>query len=100
MADKISLVLDTTVKGMEDIVSTTSAAERLTAAIVKQRGEVTSLNSQLKKVEGYQSAIKRMEKLREQSKSAEQSVAKLGQQLEENKQQSLALLTSYSQTQS
>ncbi len=100
MADKISLVLDTTVKGMEDIVSTTSAAERLTAAIVKQRGEVTSLNSQLKKVEGYQSAIKRMEKLREQSKNAEQSVAKLGQQLEENKQQSLALRTSYSQTQS
>lgn len=100
MADKISLVLDTTVKGMEDIVSTTSAAERLTAAVVKQRGEVTSLNSQLKKVEGYQSAIKRMEKLREQSKNAEQSVAKLGQQLEENKQQSLALRTSYSQTQS
>ncbi|MBF4286140.1 hypothetical protein, partial [Vibrio anguillarum] len=68
MADKISLVLDTTVKGLEDIVSTTSAAERLTAAISKQRSEVLSLNSQLKKVEGYQSAIKRMEKLREQSK--------------------------------
>ncbi len=100
MADKISLVLDASVRGIEDIVSTTSAAERLTAAIVKQRGEVTSLNSQLKKVEGYQSAIKRMEKLREQSKNAEQSVAKLGQQLEENKQQSLALRTSYSQTQS
>lgn len=99
MADKISLVLDASVRGIEDIVSTTSAAERLTAAIVKQRGEVTSLNSQLKKVEGYQSAIKRMEKLREQSKNAEQSVAKLGQQLEENKQQSLALRTSYSQTQ-
>lgn len=100
MADKISLVLDASVRGIEDIVSTTSAAERLTAAIVKQRGEVTSLNSQLKKVEGYQSAIKRMKKLREQSKNAEQSVAKLGQQLEENKQQSLALRTSYSQTQS
>ncbi len=100
MADKISLVLDASVRGIEDIVSTTSAAERLTAAIVKQRGEVTSLNSQLKKVEGYQSAIKRMEKLREQSKNAEQSVAKLGQQLEENKKQSLALRTSYSQTQS
>ncbi|WP_199465427.1 phage tail tape measure protein [Vibrio sp. bablab_jr001] len=100
MADKISLVLDTTVKGLEDIVSTTSAAERLTAAIVKQRGEVISLNSQLKKVEGYQSAIKRMEKLREQSKNAEQSVANLGQQLEENKQQATALKVAYSQTQS
>ncbi|MBY8211693.1 phage tail tape measure protein [Vibrio fluvialis] len=100
MADKISLVLDTTVKGLEDIVSTTSAAERLTAAIVKQRGEVFSLNSQLKKVEGYQSAIKRMEKLREQSKNAEQSVANLGQQLEENKQQATALKVAYSQTQS
>ncbi|PNH88142.1 phage tail tape measure protein [Vibrio diazotrophicus] len=100
MAEKISLVLDTTVKGLEDIVSTTSAAERLTAAIVKQRGEVTSLNSQLKKVEGYQAAIKRMEKLREQSQSAEQSVANLSQQLEENKQQSNSLRVSYSQTQS
>ncbi|EKO4003699.1 phage tail tape measure protein [Vibrio fluvialis] len=100
MADKISLVLDTTVKGLEDIVSTTSAAERLTAAIVKQRGEVISLNSQLKKVEGYQSAIKRMEKLREQSKNAEQSVANLGQQLDENKQQATALKVAYSQTQS
>ncbi len=100
MADKISLVLDTTVKGLEDIVSTTSAAERLTAAIVKQRGEVISLNSQLKKVEGYQSAIKRMEKLREQSKHAEQSVANLGQQLEENKKQATALKVAYSQTQS
>jgi TP901 family phage tail tape measure protein len=100
MAEKISLVLDTTVKGLEDIVSTTSAAERLTAAIVKQRGEVTSLNSQLKKVEGYQSAIKRMEKLREQSQTAEQSVAKLSQQLEENKQQSNSLRVAYSQTQS
>ncbi|MDW6016782.1 phage tail tape measure protein [Vibrio plantisponsor] len=100
MADKISLVLDASVRGIEDIVSTTSAAERLTAAIVKQRGEFASLNSQLKKVEGYQSAIKRMEKLREQSKNAEQSVTKLGLQLEENKQQSLALRTSYSQTQS
>ncbi|EKO3554149.1 phage tail tape measure protein [Vibrio fluvialis] len=100
MADKISLVLDTTVKGLEDIVSTTSAAERLTAAIVKQRGEAISLNSQLKKVEGYQSAIKRMEKLREQSKNAEQSVANLGQQLEANKQQATALKVAYSQTQS
>ena len=100
MAEKISLVLDTTVKGLEDIVSTTSAAERLTAAIVKQRGEVTSLNSQLKKVEGYQAAIKRMEKLREQSQNAEQSVAQLSQQLEENKQQSNSLRVAYSQTQS
>ncbi|HDZ9327801.1 TPA: phage tail tape measure protein [Vibrio cholerae] len=99
MADKISLVLDTTVKGLEDIVSTTSAAERLTAAIAKQRGEVISLNSQLKKVEGYQSAIKRMEKLREQSKQAELSVSELGKQLEENKAQATGLRVAYSQTQ-
>ncbi|NAX44227.1 MULTISPECIES: phage tail tape measure protein [unclassified Vibrio] len=99
MADKISLVLDTTVKGLEDIVSTTSAAERLTAAISKQRSEVISLNSQLKKVEGYQSAIKRMEKLREQSKQAELSVSELGKQLEENKAQATGLRVAYSQTQ-
>lgn len=99
MADKISLVLDTTVKGLEDIVSTTSAAERLTAAISKQRSEVISLNSQLKKVEGYQSAIKRMEKLREQSKQAELSVSELGKQLEENTAQATGLRVAYSQTQ-
>jgi TP901 family phage tail tape measure protein len=99
MADKISLVLDTKVKGLEDIVSTTSAAERLTAAISKQRSEVISLNSQLKKVEGYQSAIKRMEKLREQSKQAELSVSELGKQLEENKAQATGLRVAYSQTQ-
>lgn len=99
MADKISLVLDTTVKGLEDIVSTTSAAERLTAAISKQRSEVISLNSQLKKVEGYQSAIKRMEKLREQSKQAELSASELGKQLEENKAQATGLRVAYSQTQ-
>ena len=99
MADKISLVLDTTVKGLEDIVSTTSAAERLTAAISKQRSEVISLNSQLKKVEGYQSAIKRMEKLREQSKQAELSVSELGKQLEGNKAQATGLRVAYSQTQ-
>lgn len=100
MADKISLVLDASVKGLEDIVSTTSAAERLTAAISKQRNEVVSLNSQLKKVEGYQSAIKRMEKLREQSRHAASGVELLGQQLEENKAQATGLHVAYSQTQS
>ncbi|MBY7899921.1 phage tail tape measure protein [Vibrio fluvialis] len=100
MADKISLVLDTTVKGIEDIVSTSSAAERLTEVIVKQRAEVISLNSQLKKVEGYQAAIKRMEKLREQSQQAGRRVQSLGQQLETSKEQGNRLRVFYSQTQS
>ncbi|MBY8230245.1 phage tail tape measure protein [Vibrio fluvialis] len=100
MADKISLVLDTTVKGIEDIVSTSSAAERLTEVIVKQRAEVISLNSQLKKVEGYQAAIKRIEKLREQTQQAERRVQSLGQQLETSKEQGNRLRVFYSQTQS
>lgn len=99
MAEKISLVLDTTVKGIEDIVSTTSAAERLTAAIESQRDEVIGLNSQLKKVEGYQSAIKRMEKLREQSKQAETSVGELGRKLEESRAHTNNLKVAQSQTQ-
>lgn len=99
MAEKISLVLDTTVKGIEDIVSTTSAAERLTAAIESQRSEVIGLNSQLKKVEGYQSAIKRMEKLREQSKQAETSVGELGRKLEESRAHTNNLKVAQSQTQ-
>ncbi|EKO3564195.1 phage tail tape measure protein [Vibrio metschnikovii] len=99
MSEKISLILDTTVKGIEDITSTTSAAERLTAAIETQRGEVISLNSQLKKVEGYQSAIKRMEKLREQSKQAENSVGELGRKLQESRAHTNNLKVAQSQTQ-
>ncbi|EKO3771921.1 phage tail tape measure protein [Vibrio metschnikovii] len=99
MSEKISLILDTTVKGVEDITSTTSAAERLTAAIEMQRGEVISLNSQLKKVEGYQSAIKRMEKLREQSKKAETSVGELGRKLQESRAHTNNLKVAQSQTQ-
>lgn len=99
MSEKISLILDTTVKGIEDITSTTSAAERLTAAIETQRGEVVSLNSQLKKVEGYQSAIKRMEKLREQSKQAETSVGELGRKLEESRAHTNNLKVAQSQAQ-
>lgn len=99
MSEKISLILDTTVKGVEDITSTTSAAERLTAAIETQRGEVISLNSQLKKVEGYQSAIKRMEKLRDQSKQAETSVGELGRKLQESRAHTNNLKVAQSQTQ-
>ncbi|EKO3578666.1 phage tail tape measure protein [Vibrio metschnikovii] len=99
MADKISLILDTVVNGVEDITSTTSAAERLTAAIEAQRGEVISLNSQLKKVEGYQSAIGRMKKLREQSKQAETSVGELGRKLEESRAHTNNLKVAQSQTQ-
>ncbi len=100
MAEKISLILDTTVKGMEDIVSTTSAAERLTAAIEQQKTETKSLYSNLKKVEVFQSVIKRMKTLRQQSEQAEQTFSKLGLQLEENKEQSNSLRVAYSQTQS
>ncbi|WP_308170283.1 phage tail tape measure protein [Vibrio metschnikovii] len=58
-----------------------------------------SLNSQLKKVEGYQSAIKRMEKLREQSKQAEISVDELGRKLQESRAHTNNLKVAQSQTQ-
>ena len=63
MTEKISFVLDASVKGVKDIVSTTTATERLTAALAEQRGEVQSLNGQLKGIKGFEAAELRAEKL-------------------------------------
>ncbi|WED23086.1 phage tail tape measure protein [Vibrio sp. JC009] len=99
MAEKISFILDATVKGAKDIVSTTTATERLTQAITDQRNEIASVNSQLKKAEGYQSAVKRMAKLQQQAKSSEASIARLGQELDDQKAHTNQLRVSYSKAQ-
>ncbi|NOI94327.1 MULTISPECIES: phage tail tape measure protein [Vibrio] len=99
MSEKINLVLNTTVNGLEDIVSTTTATERLTAALESQRGEVISLNGKLKQLNGFESASKRAAKLAGQLDDAKAKVTRLSQELEDNKQRTSGLRVEYSKTQ-
>ena len=99
MSEKIQFTLEAVTKGTKDIVSTTTATERLTAAMEAQRGEVKSLNQQLRKVNGFQSAEARAAKLGEQIVSTKQKFEKLGQQLEDNKASTGRLRIEYSKTQ-
>ncbi|CDT82219.1 phage tail tape measure protein [Vibrio coralliirubri] len=99
MSEKINLVLNTTVNGLEDIVSTTTATERLTAALESQRGEVISLNGKLRQLNGFESASKRAVKLAGQLDDAKAKVTRLSQELEDNKQRTSGLRVEYSKTQ-
>ncbi|CAK1952385.1 Phage tail tape measure protein [Vibrio crassostreae] len=99
MSEKINLVLNTTVNGLEDIVSTTTATERLTAALESQRGEVISLNGKLKQLNGFESASKRAVKLAGQLDDAKAKVTRLSQELKDNKQRTSGLRVEYSKTQ-
>ncbi|MFA0036507.1 phage tail tape measure protein [Vibrio chagasii] len=99
MSEKINLILNTTVNGLEDIVSTTTATERLTAALESQRGEVISLNGRLKQLNGFESASKRAAKLAGQLEDAKAKVTRLSQELEDNKQRTSGLRVEYSKTQ-
>ncbi|MEZ8192431.1 phage tail tape measure protein [Vibrio sp. 1F279] len=99
MSEKINLILNTTVNGLEDIVSTTTATERLTAALESQRGEVISLNGKLKQLNGFESASKRAAKLAGQLEDAKAKVTRLSQELEDNKQRTSGLRVEYSKTQ-
>ncbi|MEZ8379363.1 phage tail tape measure protein [Vibrio splendidus] len=99
MSEKINLVLNTTVNGLEDIVSTTTATERLTVALESQRGEVISLNGKLKQLNGFESASKRAAKLASQLDDAKAKVTRLSQELEDNKQRTSGLRVEYSKTQ-
>ncbi|CAK1914895.1 Phage tail tape measure protein [Vibrio crassostreae] len=99
MSEKINLVLNTTVNGLEDIISTTTATERLTAALESQRGEVISLNGKLKQLNGFESASKRAAKLAGQLDDAKAKVTRLSQELEDNKQRTSGLRVEYSKTQ-
>ncbi|NOH85543.1 phage tail tape measure protein [Vibrio sp. 03-59-1] len=95
MSEKISLVLDTVVKGTEDILSTTTATERLTAAIEEERNQVRKVNGDLKKVTGYQSAIKSMKRMREQYRAAEADVARLSKEQADHKETTRKLRVEY-----
>ncbi|CAH7199353.1 Phage tail tape measure protein [Vibrio crassostreae] len=99
MSEKINLILNTTVNGLEDIVSTTTATERLTAALESQRGEVISLNGKLKQLNGFESASKRAAKLAGQLDDAKAKVTRLSQELEDNKHRTSGLRVEYSKTQ-
>ncbi|PMM61299.1 phage tail tape measure protein [Vibrio lentus] len=99
MSEKINLVLNTTVNGLEDIASTTTATERLTAALESQRGEVISLNGKLKQLNGFESASKRAAKLAGQLDDAKTKVTRLSQELEDNKQRTSGIRVEYSKTQ-
>lgn len=98
MSEKISLVLDTVVKGTEDILSTTTATERLAAAIEEERNQVRKVNGDLKKVTGYQSAIKSMKRMREQYRAAEADVARLSKEQADHKETTRKLRVEYAAT--
>ena len=100
MSEKINLVLNTAVKGLEEIASTTDATERLTSALEKQRSEVISLNGKLKQITGFEAATKKAGKLAGQLDAAKANVEKLGRELEANKQHTSSLRAEYSKTQS
>lgn len=100
MSERINLVLNTSVKGLEEIVSTTDATERLTSALEEQRSEVISLNGKLKQITGFEAATKKAGKLAGQLDAAKANVEKLGRELEANKQHTSSLRAEYSKTQS
>lgn len=99
MTEKISFVLDASVKGVKDIVSTTTATERLTAALAKQRGEVQSLNGQLKGIKGFEAAELRAEKLSAQLTETKSTMTSLSAAIAESKQKTTQLRGEYNLTQ-
>ncbi|PSW81123.1 phage tail tape measure protein [Photobacterium angustum] len=99
MTEKISFVLDASVKGVKDIVSTTTATERLTAALAEQRGEVKSLNGQLKSIKGFESAELRAEKLSAQLTETKSTISTLSAAISESKQKTTQLRGEYNLTQ-
>ncbi|WP_305845817.1 phage tail tape measure protein [Photobacterium kishitanii] len=99
MTEKISFVLDASVKGVKDIVSTTTATERLTAALAAQRGEVQSLNGQLKGIKGFEAAELRAEKLSAQLTETKSTMTSLSAAIAESKQKTTQLRGEYNLTQ-
>ena len=98
MSEKISLVLDTVVKGTKDILSSTTATERLTAAIAEQRDEIIHVNKDLKKVNGYQSAITSMQRLRKQYQTAEADIQSLSKEQADHNKHTRQLRVEYKAT--
>ncbi|HFQ4959191.1 TPA: phage tail tape measure protein [Vibrio vulnificus] len=99
MSEKVSLILDASVNGLQDIITATSATERLSEAVNEQRSEIISLNAKLRQIKGYESATQRAAKLAQQMSDAKARVAQLSQEMEEHKAHTQGLRVSYSKTQ-
>ncbi|MGF1878769.1 phage tail tape measure protein [Photobacterium frigidiphilum] len=98
MSGKIQFTLEAVTKGTKDIVSTTTATEKLTAALEAQRGEVKSLNQQLGQIKGFENAEKRTAKLAEQMTTAKTKVITLEQALDEQQVSTRGLRVEYTKT--
>ncbi len=95
---KVSLLLDVTTKGLSDVVSTTNATEKLSGALEKQRGEVSALNRDLKKVDGYQATEQSLQKVNTKLDASKAKFEGLGTELSDSQKKNRALAQSYKTT--
>lgn len=93
--EKIVFSLETVTKGTKDILSTTSATERLTKSLLEQGDTVKSLNQQLRNVKGFESAKVRAQKLGDQLDTTKQKFEQLGAELDTQKKHTAALRVEY-----
>lgn len=93
--EKIVFSLETVTKGTKDLVSTTTATERLTKAIQDQGDTVKSLNQQLSQVKGFESAKARAQKLEVQLTNTKQKFEQLGTEMDSQKKHTAALRVEY-----
>ncbi|MGO2324102.1 phage tail tape measure protein [Vibrio casei] len=93
--EKIVFSLETVTKGTKDILSTTSATERLTKSLQEQGDTVKSLNQQLRNVKGFESAKVRAQKLGDQLNTTKQKFEQLGAELDTQKKHTAALRVEY-----
>lgn len=93
--EKIVFSLETVTKGTKDILSTTSATERLTKSLQEQGDTVKSLNQQLRNVKGFESAKVRAQKLGDQLDTTKQKFEQLGAELDTQKKHTAALRVEY-----
>ncbi|WP_417536354.1 phage tail tape measure protein [Methylophaga sp.] len=93
--EKIVFSLETVTKGTKDILSTTSATERLTKSLQEQGDTVKSLNQQLRNVKGFESAKARAQKLGQQLDTTKQKFEQLGVELDAQKKHTAALRVEY-----
>lgn len=93
--EKIVFSLETVTKGTKDLVSTTTATERLTKAIQDQGDTVKSLNQQLSQVKGFESAKARAQKLEVQLTNTKKKFEQLGTEMDSQKKHTAALRVEY-----
>ncbi|MBD1572877.1 phage tail tape measure protein [Vibrio sp. S17_S38] len=83
--EKIVFSLETVTKGTKDILSTTSATERLTKSLQEQGDAVKSVQKQLSNVESYNRVNKSLDKSALRLNKAKANYQELGAQLEEQR---------------